>query len=324
MGRHSQFLALLETAGIYAVAVVLLFAGMFVSPDFLTPDNLLSILSAVALLGIVAAGMAFVTYSGNMADLSLPAIMAFSGIVAVAALPLGLPAALGLGVLSGLAVGAMNGLVVGVFNANPILWTLAVAFFMEGFMRFAWSNNQIYPDTAPGTAGAAFIEIFRVQLGPVPLIVAVMLALFLVAHLVLAHTRFGRESRLVGSSRAAARCSGIPVSRVVFCNFLLAAFAASVAGIFLTSMNKLGVFYLGQGYDFRAVTAVVIGGVMLSGGRGHMPGVFGGVLVIGLLTNIMTFLGVTAFRQNIVMGMVFIAVVGLQQYQLRVRGKDYA
>ncbi len=324
MTERSIFQTAFAAAGIYAVAALLVLVGTLVSPKFLTAENLLNILSAVALLGIVASGMAFVTYSGSMADLSLPAIMAFSGIMCVAALPLGLPAALAIGMLAGLAIGAMNGFVVGRFNANPILWTLAVAFFMEGFMRFTWSNNQIYPDTAPGTAGAKFIGIFRINAGPVPLIVLVMFLLFVLAHLVMTRTRFGRESRLVGSSRAAARCTGIHVPRVIFLNFMVAAFCASIAGIFLTSMTKLGVFYLGQGYDFRAVTAVVIGGVMLSGGRGHMPGVFGGVLVIGLLTNIMTFLGITSFRQNIVTGIVFIAVVGLQQYQLRVRGKDYA
>ncbi len=324
MDNKSRFFSLIQSLGIYAVAAVLALVGMLVSSDFMTADNLISILSAVALLGIVSSGMAFVTYSGNMADLSVPAIMAFSGIITVAALPLGLPAALLLGVLAGLMIGAMNGFVVGVLNANPILWTLAVAFFMEGFMRFTWSNNQIYPDTTPGTAGAAFIEIFRLRLGPVPLVVAVMLVFFLLAHMVITRTKFGRQSRLVGSSRSAARTSGIPVSRVVLLNFLVTAFTASVAGIFLTSMNKLGVFYLGQGYDFKAVTAVVIGGVMLSGGRGNMPGVFGGVLVMGLLTNMMTFIGITAFRQNIVTGIVFIAVVGLQQYWLRVKGKDYA
>jgi ribose/xylose/arabinose/galactoside ABC-type transport system permease subunit len=316
--------AVLETAGIYAVAALLMVAGAFVSPDFLTGDNLLNILAAVALLGIVSSGMAFVTYSGSMADLSLPAIMAFSGIITVASLPLGLPAALALGVLSGMAIGAMNGFVIGRLNANPILWTLSVAFFMEGFMRFAWSNNQLYPDTAPGTPGGAFIGLFRLGVGPVPLVVLVMFLMFLLAHVVMTRTRFGRESRMVGSSRAAARASGIRVTRVVFLNFLAAAFAASVAGIFLTSMNKLGVFYLGQGYDFKAVTAVVIGGVMLSGGRGHLPGVLGGVLVIGLLSNIMQFLGITAFRQNIVTGLVFIAVVGWQQHQLRAKGRDYA
>lgn len=324
MTRRERILGVLETAGIYGIAAVLVALGTAVSPEFLTARNLMDILNAVALLGIAATGMAFVTFSGNLADLSIPSIMAFSGIIAVAALPLGLPAALVLGVLAGLAIGAMNGLVVGRFKANPILWTLAVAFFMEGFMRFTWSNTQLYPDTRPGTSGEAFIGIFRLAVGPVPLIVVVMLGMFVLGHLVMTCTRFGRESRFVGSSRDAARTSGIRVSRVVFLNFLAAAFAASIAGIFLTSMNKLGVFYLGQGYDFRAVTAVVIGGIMLSGGRGHMMGVLGGVLVIGLLTNIMTFLGITAFRQNIITGLVFITVVGLHQFHLRARGKDYA
>jgi len=100
-------------------------------------------------------------------------------------------------------------------------------------------------------------------------------------------------------------------------SFLAAAFCASIAGIFITSLNKLGVFYLGRGYDFKAVTAVVIGGMMLSGGRGSMPGVLGGVLVIGLLANIMTFMGINTFQQNIVTGAIFIAVVGLEQYRLR-------
>lgn len=320
----SRLAVIYDSLGIYFVGLLLLVAGTFVSDEFLTHKNLMSILNAISLLGIVAAGMAFVTYSGNMADLSIPSIMAFSGIISVAALPLGLAPALILGISAGMLIGAMNGFVVGRFNANPILWTLAVAFFMEGFMRFAWSNNQVYPDIEPGTAGAAFIDIFRLNIGPIPLIVAVMVLMFVICHLVLTRTRFGIESKLAGSSKAAAKTTGINVPRVVLMDFLAAAFCASVAGIFLTSMNKLGVFYLGKGYDFKSVTAVVIGGMMLSGGRGNMLGVFGGVLVIGLLANIMTFIGINTFQQNIVTGAIFVAVVGLHQYQLRKRGKDYA
>ena len=139
----SRLADIYDRAGIYFIALLLLIAGTFVSDEFLTPKNLMSILNAISLLGIVAAGMAFVTYSGNMADLSIPSIMAFSGIISVAALPLGLAPALVLGISAGMLIGAMNGFVVGRFNANPILWTLAVAFFMEGFMRFTWSNNQV-------------------------------------------------------------------------------------------------------------------------------------------------------------------------------------
>ncbi|MFC1650173.1 ABC transporter permease [Candidatus Latescibacterota bacterium] len=313
-----------DTIGINLVAILLVIIGYFVSPEFLTGDNFLNILRSVAMLGIVASGMAFVTYSGNMADLSIPSIMAFSGIITVASLSLGLIPALLLGVLAGMSIGAMNGTVVGRLNANPILWTLAVSFFMEGFMRFTWSNSQIYPDTAPGTSGAAFTALFRAKIDPVPLIVVFMIAMFVLGHLILTGTRFGVETKLVGSSKAAAKTSGINVPRVVLFDFLAASFAASVAGIFITSLNKLGVFYLGQGYDFKAVTAVVIGGMMLSGGRGNMWGVLGGVLVIGLLSNIMTFIGINTFQQNIVTGIVFITVVGLQQLQLRRQGRDYA
>lgn len=322
--KISRLAGVYDFIGIYLIGVILLVAGAFVSEEFFTVNNFMSILNAIALLGIVATGMAFVTYSGNMADLSIPSIIAFSGIITVAALPLGLLPALVLGVLAGMIIGAMNGFVVGRLNANPILWTLAVAFFMEGFMRFAWSNNQVYPDIEPGTSGAAFIGIFRTNIGPVPLIVVVMLLMFVIGHLVLTRTRFGIESRLTGSSRPTAKSTGINVPRVVMMDFLAAAFCASIAGIFLTSMNKLGVFYLGKGYDFKAVTAVIIGGMMLSGGRGNMLGVLGGVLVIGLLANIMTFMGINTFQQNIVTGAIFIAVVGLSQYRLRKRGKDYA
>jgi ribose/xylose/arabinose/galactoside ABC-type transport system permease subunit len=319
----SRLATIYDYVGIYLVGLLLLVVGGLTCEDFLTSKNLMSILDAVSLLGIAAAGMAFVTYSGNMADLSIPSIMAFSGIISVATLPLGLAPALLLGVSAGMLIGAMNGFVVGRFNANPILWTLAVAFFMEGFMRFAWSNNQVYPDIEPGTTGAAFIRIFRTSVGPIPLIVVVMVLMFVAGHFVLTRTRFGIESKLVGSARAAARTTGINVPRVVQMDFIAAAFCASVAGIFITSMNKLGVFYLGSGYDFKSVTAVVIGGMMLSGGRGNMLGVFGGVLVIGLLANIMTFMGVNTFQQNIATGAIFIAVVGLGQYQRRRRGKDY-
>jgi len=319
-----RFAVSMDGVGIYAMAIILVVSGAFVSEKFFTVQNFMDILNAVALLGMAAAGMAFITYSGNMADLSIPAIMAFSGIITVASLPLGLLPALVCGVAAGMLIGAMNGLVVGRFNANPILWTLAVAFFMEGLMRFTWSNNQVYPDVEPGTSGAAFIRIFRTSIGGVPLIVVVMLLMFVVGHLVMTRARFGVESRLTGSCRAAAAATGINVPGVVMMSFLAAAFCASIAGIFITSLNKLGVFYLGRGYDFKAVTAVVIGGMMLSGGRGSMPGVLGGVLVIGLLANIMTFMGINTFQQNIVTGAIFIAVVGLEQYRLRRRGKDYA
>ncbi len=328
--ERNAFLRLYEIFGIYFVAVILLFVGVFVNVNFFTADNFLNVLRNIALLGIASCGMAFVVYIGKWCDLSLPSYMALSGTVAIACLPLGFVPALICGVLAGMAIGAMNGLVVGWLNANPILWTLAVVYFMEGFMRFTWSNNQIYPDQVlesrglDTTAADHFLAIFQTDVFSIPLIVVVMILMFVLCHFVLTRTKFGLFAKYVGSSLETAKSSGVNVKLIVLYSFLATAFCGSIAGIFITSLNKLGVFYLGQGYDFKSVTAVVIGGMMQSGGRGSMIGVFGGVLVIGLLSNIMNFIGINTFQQDIITGSIFILVVGFHQYQLRSQGKDYA
>ena len=328
--ERNVLLKVYEIFGIYVVAVALIVVGMFVDSNFFTADNFLNVLRNVALLGIASCGMSYIVYIGKWCDLSLPSYMALSGTVAIACLPFGFIPALICGILAGMAIGALNGIVVGWLNANPILWTLAVVYFMEGFMRFTWSNTQIYPDQVlesrglDTTAAEQFLGIFKTNILSVPLIVIVMILLFVLCHFIFTKTKFGLYAKLVGSSLEAAKSSGVNVKRVILYAFLATAFFGSIAGIFITSLNKLGVFYLGQGYDFKSVTAVVIGGMMQSGGRGSMVGVFGGVIVIGLLSNIMNFIGINTFQQDIVTGLIFILVVGFHQYQLRSQGKDYA
>lgn len=316
---------LFDKAGVYVIALFLIILGIIVSPTkFLTPDNMLNILRAVGMLGITACGLSFVIYSSQMADMSVPSAMAFSGIITVQFLHLGLIPALILGIMFGMLIGLVNGLVVGYFRANAILWTLAMQFGMEGIMRYVWSGNQLYPDLEPGTSGAAFVNIFRMKIGPVPLLIIIMVILYIIANFVMKKTKFGNQLKLVGSAYDVAKCTGINVRRTVMYAFLISSFTASVAGILITSMNKLGVFYLGEGYDFKSVTAIVIGGMALSGGRGNIWGVLGGVLVMGLLNNILTFIGIPTAVQNVFVGLVFIAVVALHTYKLRKVGKDYA
>lgn len=316
---------LFDKAGVYVIALLLIILGIIVSPTkFLTPDNMLNILRAVGMLGITACGLSFVIYSSQMADMSVPSAMAFSGIITVQFLHFGLVPALILGIMFGMLIGLVNGIVVGYFRANAILWTLAMQFGMEGIMRYVWSGNQLYPDLEPGTSGAAFVNIFRMKVGPVPLLIVVMIVLYIIANFVMNKTKFGNQLKLVGSAYDVAKCTGINVRRTVLYAFLISSFTASVAGIFITSMNKLGVFYLGEGYDFKSVTAIVIGGMALSGGRGNIWGVLGGVLVMGLLNNILTFIGIPTAVQNVFVGLVFIAVVALHTYKLRKVGKDYA
>jgi ribose/xylose/arabinose/galactoside ABC-type transport system permease subunit len=107
-------------------------------------------------------------------------------------------------------------------------------------------------------------------------------------------------------------------------SFALAALTATVAGLAVTSLSRVGAWYNGAGYDFKAVTAVVIGGMTLAGGRGNILGVLGGALIIGILNNIMTLLGVGTFSQDIVRGAIFILVVGVNALSLRRLGRDDA
>lgn len=317
----------ISVLGIYFLAAILMIIGAFVSERFFSTANLLNVVAGVTLLGIVAVGAAFVTYSGHFADLSIPTTMAFSGIMAVEMLQLGIVPAIITGLLVGVITGLINGFVIGKLKANPIIWTLAMAFVTRGLMRWIWSNRQIYPGVRDGTtqAGEHFVNLYRFQFfGRIPATVVVLVVLAFLLHIVIRHTGFGRQLQVTGASKEVARLSGINVARNVGTAFLICAVTASLAGIFLSSLSRVGAFYMGEGYDFAAVTAVVIGGVTLAGGRGTILGVIGGVLVIGLMRNIMTLMGIDTFAQTIVTGAVFILAVGIQSYSLRSLGRDNA
>ncbi|CEP69024.1 ABC transporter, permease [Moorella glycerini] len=313
----------IEKFGVYVMIFVLLCLGTLISSKFLTLENLANVVHAVALLGIVAVGVTFVTYSGHFADMSVPGIIALSGMIAVDMLRYGLVVSLAAGFVTGLMIGLINAFVVGKLRANPIIWTLAVAFVINGVVRWLYRGEQIYPDLKAGEKLAtAFVNLARINIGgSIPITIVVFLVMVIIGQILLAKTKFGVQLKLIGSSYEVARMTGVNVTWMVGLAFILSAMAASIGGILLTSLVKIGAYYNGAGYDFRAVTAIVLGGVSLAGGKGNMIGVLGGVVVIGLLNNILTLLGVDTFSQTIVQGMVFILVVWVNTYSLRKLGK---
>lgn len=328
--RTNRFSKVLSTVGIYAIAALFLLLGIFLQGlglinNFMTSQNLLNIVDAVSLLGIVAVGMAFITYSGHYADLSAPTTIALTGIVSVELLRYGfIPAMVGAFVV-GLLIGLINGVVIGKFKANPIIWTLAMSYVTMGIIRFIWVNKQIYPDIITDDVRAVmlFDNIYRFRLFNVlslPLIF--MLLLVVAGQFILKRTAFGAQLKITGSAKRTAKFSGINVELMVILAFVISAFTTTVAGLAITSLSRVGAYYNGAGYDFRAVTAIVIGGMTLAGGRGSIIGVLGGTLVIGLMNNIMTLLGVGTFSQDIIRGAIFIMVVGINAKTLRSMGRD--
>jgi ribose/xylose/arabinose/galactoside ABC-type transport system permease subunit len=318
-GRWQQWLGV---GGVYLFVVALLLAGRAISADFWARDNLLQTVQDVSILGIVASGLAFITYSGHFVDLSIPVQMAVAGIVAAFLLPSGLWIALLAGLVAGTLLGLLNGLVVGYLRLNPILWTLAALALVDGITRWAYGSTWKYADETTA-AGQAFVGLYRARVLGVPLTVVVFAGVALAGWFLLRHTGFGRRLKLVGAACEAARTSGVPVARTVALAFALSGCTAALGGLLKTSLNKYGDVEIGLGYDFQAITAVVIGGMPLAGGRGSMVGVVGGVLVIGLLGRILPLVpGVTQDHQLMVRGLLFVVVVGWSQWLLRRGGRD--
>lgn len=323
---------LLSTLGIYGVAILFLVIGILlqvsgVINNFLTASNMLNIVDAVSMLGIVAVGMAFVTYSGHYADLSAPTTMALTGIVCVQMLKFGFWPAIIIAFIVGFAIGMMNAVAVGKFKANPIIWTLAMSYVTLGVIRLVWVNKQIYPDMIASSEHASrmFDSIYRLRFFDKIGLPLVMLAILVVVfHFVLRRTKFGVQLKMTGAARKAARFSGVNVERVIGTAFVICALMATLGGLTVTSLSRVGAWYNGAGYDFRAVTAIVIGGMTLAGGRGSIIGVLGGVLIIGLMNNIMTLLGIGTFSQDMIRGAIFIIVVGINAKSLRSLGRDDA
>jgi ribose/xylose/arabinose/galactoside ABC-type transport system permease subunit len=331
---------ILSVLGVYVLVLVLFGAGCLVSPEFLTARNLLTALKSVTLLGIVCMGVSFITYSRHYVDLSIPGIMALSGAVAITALDYGFAASIAAGMATGIVIGLINGLVVGYLRLNPIIWTLAMMSALSGVIRWAYGGLQVYPK-GNTQAGQAFLDLYHVKLVSirlswpgnvaidVPLIVAVLVVLAVIAHLVMSRTGYGAQLKLTGSSYEVARMTGVNVRRTVATAFIISAMTSALAGILLTSFNKVAAFYIGRGYDFAAITAVVIGGMALAGGRGSIIGVIGGVMVISLLDNVLSLVKIGDFvvgeyQKRVIQGVVFILVVGMHSYSLRKRGMDDA
>jgi ribose/xylose/arabinose/galactoside ABC-type transport system permease subunit len=324
--KQNRVMVIINQAGIYVVVALLLIVGAVVAPGkFFTVSNMRSTIQAISILGMIAVGMAFIVYSSNFCDMSAPMTIAFSGMISVAAIGLGFwPAAL-CGIFAGACLGLVNGFMVGKFRAHPIIWTMAFNFVMSGIVRWIWSGTQIYPDVIAGDGSPAvntFFAISRSSVGGVPWMVLVMAILFILGQFILKGTKFGSQLKVVGSNYEVARLSGINVVSTVILVYVLNAICASIAGIFLASMAKTGAYYLGDGYDFRSITSVLLGGMTLAGGSGSMVGVFGGVITIGIMNNIMTLIGIPTFNQWLVQGLVFLFIVWLKTNSARRLGRN--
>lgn len=329
--------------------IVLMLIGMTVSGNFLTVRNLLNILNSMAFLGIVATGLSFVIYTGQFGELSTPMTMAIAGVIAVEFMRYGLVWAFASAIATGVVIGLINGFVVGKLRVNAIIWTLSMNFILEGLVRWSYQGTQIYPDMATAETyktgfflplmakldpnilkidlsarASAFNGLAKTYIFGIPLVLYVMVAVMVVCYILMSKTKFGKTLKIVGANYNVAKMSGINVTRIIQSSFVTCSVCAAISGVFLTSLNQVGAFYVGQGYDFISVTAIILGGMSLAGGRGSIVGVFGGVFTLGLISNILTLIGVGTFTQKMITGVIFVVIVAVNARSLRKLGRDYA
>ena len=304
--------AFLERRGVYVALVLAILISALLSPAFYKFSNLLNVLRAAAVLGIVSIGQTMVILGGGI-DLSVGATM---GTVAITISEVtggkddNVAVAIVICLTIGAVVGLLNGLLITKRNIPPFVATLGTLIFVEG-ARFAWTKGIISGRPAP------FVRVLASIIGPIPIPVVIMVVLAVIAGLLLKKTPWGRQLYAVGGNREAARFSGVDVERISIMTYVLCGFFAAIAGLILSGYIGYGDRYLGRGFDLDSIGAVVVGGTSFTGGRGGIGGTIAGVLLLTTMFNIVLILNLPVHYQIIVKGAVIIGAVMLYSIQAR-------
>ena len=289
--------------------LVITFLLMFVvscllSPKFLTPLNLLNILTQNATTAILSYGMLFVIVTGGI-DLSVGSFLALSVCLTAGLLNQNWPiAAVCLFVVLVMAAGgAIAGGLIAFGKIEPFIATLAMQQVVRGIAYIyqvgsvAVINNQ------------TFLTNFAGNLGPIPIAIIYAAIIGVTMHILLKNTTFGRKTYAIGGSKEAAKLVGVSVNKMLISIYVLSAILAGIAGIIMAARLRVGTALVGDGLELDAIASVVIGGAAFTGGRGTVMNTVLGVLILGIIGNIMNLMGVATYPQMMIKGAIIVAAV---------------
>lgn len=311
-GRSSRFVgkvaALLSSPAraVWVVLAVLVVACSVASPLFLSARNLRNVFLVQPVgLGLAALGEAVIVIARGI-DLSAGSIISLltsllaGAFVRWPAMP-PLLAVAG-AVAAGAALGALNGFVVARLGVTPFMATLSMQLIYQG-AALSYAKKTV------GGIPKAFRYIADGRVAGVNVSIVLFLAVLLAAAMLVGRTRFGRHCYAVGADVRVSEASGIAVARIRFASYVLGGALFGLASAFLAARMGGGGPKVGSGYELDAITAIVIGGVSLSGGSGSLVGAFGGVLILGIFYNIMNLMSLNSFLQILLKGLVLILAV---------------
>jgi ribose transport system permease protein len=299
-----------EVLGLVVVLLALVIFFSITSPVFFTTTNGLNMVTNIAVIGIMAVPGTFLLIAGQV-DLSVASVAAMCGMVMAAlAVPLGIPAAVAIGLLVGLVVGLINGFLVMIVGVNSLIVTLG------GLATFFGIGQLIGDGQTILVQGFRFLGTARPFLN-IPMPVILFVSVLIIGILILRFTVYGRQLYAIGANPTAARLVGIPSKRVVFIAFMFSSVAAALAGLILVSQLGAASPNNARGYELLVVTAIVLGGASLSGGRGTILGTFIGLMIIQVLATGLTLLNVQSFWQSVATGILLITAVSFDRLRER-------
>jgi L-arabinose transport system permease protein len=295
------------------LAYLVLFAVLSATVEnFFSLTNVVGLMLSVAQIGMVACTMMLCLASRDF-DLSVGSTIAFAGVLGAIVLEhsgsVAIAVAAGLG--AGALIGAVNGVLIAYLRVNALIATLATMLMVRG-LAFIVSKGQ-----AVGINDDSFIDFGDSRIFGLPLPVLVAGACFVVFGILLNQTVFGRNTLAIGGNPEAARLAGVRVERLRVWIFLLQGLVTAMAGLILASRITSGQPNAAQGFELDVISACVLGGVSLQGGKARIFGVLIGVLIMGTVENVMNLLDVDAFYQYLMRGLILLVAVLLDQLKTR-------
>jgi ribose transport system permease protein len=295
---------------IFLVVMVAAFAAL--SKDFYSIYNISSMLTNIAFSGIVAGTLTLVMIMGGL-DISIGGNIALTGCLVAYLYNMENAPGIGLIVLTGLLLGAtigsFNGFVITRLDLNPIITTLGTMAITRGMgYVLTKSRSILIMENVIGFIGRGSVAKI-----PFPLLLFVLA--FAVLTVIMGKSKFGRKIFCIGANQEAAKLSGINIRKIKFITYLISGIAASISGLILTGQSAVGMPQHATGVELDVITAVLLGGTSLAGGKGSILGTLAGVLILGVLYNGFTMIGFRYVHIRVFQGVILILVVSL--YEVR-------
>ncbi len=301
----------------FLTLIVMIVFFSLASPNFFVQDNIISILLATCVNGLLALGVTFVIITGGI-DLSIGTVMTFSAVIAgVLVASFGAPLWLGVAaaLVTGSLIGCTTGLLVAYLKIPAFIATLGIMMVTKGLSLVVSGASPIYFPTeykeiAVGSLVNKIIPGLNLQNG-----VLIFFFMAIIAGIILNRTVLGRYNFAIGSNAEATRLSGVNVAGWLTAIHTLSGLFCGIAGVVISSRLGSAQPALGQGYELEAIAAVVIGGTSLSGGQGTISGTVIGAFIMSVLTNGLRIMGVKQEWQTVVIGAVVILAVFIDIYR---------